>query len=72
MSEWGGGLNIARVRTRNLMGTHPQETIPGAIKTIVEKRLGGVQKAGRGEESKSESLSVGDEEFCPWPISILN
>ena len=72
MSEWGGGLNIARVRTRKLMGTHPQKTILGAITTIVEKRLGCVQKAGRGEETKSESLGVGDGEFCPWPIGILN
>ena len=54
------------------MGTHPQETILGAITTIVDKRLRGVQKAGRGEETKSESLGVGDGEFCPWPIGILN
>ena len=54
------------------MGTHPKETILGAITTIVEKRLRGVQKAGRVEETKSESLGVGDGEFCPWPIGILN
>ena len=35
------------------MGTHPQETILGAITTIVDKRLRGVQKAGRGEEKKA-------------------
>ena len=50
----------------------PRKQFRGLITTIVEKRLGCVQKAGRGEETKSESLGVGDGEFCPWPIGILN
>lgn len=31
-----------------------------------------ILKTASGEETKSESLGVGDEEFCPWPIGILN
>ena len=31
-----------------------------------------ILKTASGEETKSELLGVGDEEFCPWPIGILN
>jgi altronate hydrolase len=31
-----------------------------------------ILRTASGEETKSESLGVGDEEFCPWPIGILN
>lgn len=31
-----------------------------------------ILKTASGDKTKSESLGVGDEEFCPWPIGILN